>query len=56
MELKWDQNAKGAIGQIRNREYAAWIREYTGDILLVGISYDKKKKKHSCVIEVFRKE
>lgn len=26
---------------------------YTGDILLVGINYDKKTKKHECVIEEY---
>lgn len=31
------------------------IRNYTGDILLVGISYDEKKG-HECIIEKDRKE
>lgn len=53
---KWNKSAKGAIAQIKDRQYASWIQEYTGDILLVGIGYDKKTKEHSCVIEVWKKE
>ena len=26
-----------------DKQYADWIREYTSEILLVGISYDKKR-------------
>ena len=43
------------IAQIKDRQYAAWIADYTGDILLVGISYDKKSKEHACLIETWRK-
>ena len=32
------------------KQYAAWIEGYTGDVLLVGISYDKNKT-HQCLIE-----
>lgn len=56
VELKWNKSASGAIKQIKNKQYASWIREYTGDILLVGINYDAKKKIHKCVIEEYRKE
>ena len=56
VELKWNRSAQGAIRQIKNREYASWIQEYTGDILLIGINYDRKQKKHSCVIEKWTKE
>ena len=56
VELKWNKSAKGAIAQIKDKQYASWIQEYTGDILLVGIGYDKKTKEHSCVIEVWKKE
>ena len=27
------------------------LKGYKGDVLLVGINYDKKTKKHSCTIE-----
>ena len=50
VELKWNQSAEGAIAQIRERKYVSWIENYTGEILLVGISYDEKKG-HECLIE-----
>ncbi len=53
VELKWDQSAKGAIAQIKDKQYAAWLEGYTGKILLVGISYDEKKG-HACVIEEYK--
>ena len=56
VELRWDQSGPGAIWQIWNKEYAAWVRGYRGDILLVGISYNQTLKKHTCVIEAWRKE
>ena len=51
IELKWDSSAEGAIDQIRKKEYVRSLAEYKGDILLVGINYDKESKKHQCVIE-----
>ena len=54
VDLKWKKSAEGAITQIRERQYASWIENYTGDILLVGISYDEKKG-HQCIIEKHRK-
>ena len=53
VELKWDQSAETAIAQIRKKQYPESLREYSGEILLVGIDYDKKTKEHSCVIESF---
>lgn len=50
IELKWDKSAKGALNQIKNRQYASWIENYTGDILLVSVNYEHKKG-HTCVIE-----
>ena len=50
VELKWNKSAEGAISQIKRKQYASWIEGYTGDILLVGISYDKRKE-HRCLIE-----
>ena len=51
VELKWNQKAQTAIQQIKDRKYPSSISDYTGDILLVGINYDKKSKKHQCIIE-----
>lgn len=53
VELKWNKTAKAAIAQIEERKYPESVRQYTGDILLVGINYDKKSKKHDCVIRQF---
>ena len=57
IELKWNQSAESALKQIRERRYPEAIRGYGGDILLVGISYDKEapagKRKHQCRIEKY---
>ena len=50
VELKWNQNANTAIKQIQDKKYPDSIQNYMGNILLVGISYDKKSKKHQCRI------
>lgn len=55
VELKWNQSADTAIKQIEEKEYPSSIADYTGNILLVGISYDKKTKKHQCRIEQYQK-
>ena len=55
VELKWNKNAKTALQQIKDRKYPESIKQYTGDILLVGINYDKKTKKHQCLIEKYKK-
>jgi len=53
VELKYDKTAQTAIQQIKDRHYTQALEGYTGEILLVGINYDKEKKDkpHSCVIE-----
>lgn len=53
IELKWNETADTAIQQIKDRKYMKAVENYTGDILLIGISYDKKKTKHQCAIERF---
>ena len=55
VELKWNKSAQGAIDQIKKKQYASWIEEYTGDILLVGINYHVKTKNHECIIERYAK-
>lgn len=50
IELKWKKSAKGAITQIKEKQYASWVSGYTGEILLAGICYDEKKG-HTCKIE-----
>ena len=51
MELKWNKDTETAIQQIKNKRYPESILNYTGDILLVGINYDKNSKEHQCLIE-----
>ena len=55
IELKWNQNVQTAMKQIKDREYPQSILHYTGNMLLVGINYDKKSKEHECVIETYEK-
>ena len=55
IELKFNSSADTAIDQIKRKEYPSKVAEYTGDILLVGISYDKESKQHTCKIERMRK-
>ena len=53
VELKWDKSAKGALDQIKSKKYVAALKEYKGNLLLVGINYDKKTKEHQCKIEKY---
>ena len=55
VELKWNQSAKGVIDQIREKKYPEALKNYGGEVLLVGIGYDRNagegKRKHTCKIE-----
>ena len=51
IELKWDKSVSGAIEQIKRNEYIDVLRDYKGNLLLAGINYSKKTKKHTCMIE-----
>lgn len=55
VELKWNKTAEGAIEQIKAKRYPEAIRDYGGELLLVGINYNKDgpegKRRHTCVIE-----
>ena len=50
VELKYNKNAESAISQIKNKRYTEKLKEYEGNMLLVGINYDAEKK-HKCIIE-----
>ena len=54
VELKYDKSAEGAIFQIRERKYVKALDGYQGQVLLIGVNYDKKSKMHECVIEEMR--
>ena len=47
------KNNPELVGQIKERKYAGALEEYKDNLLLVGISYDRKSKKHACVIEKY---
>lgn len=58
LELKVNATPEEAIGQIKEKNYALRFqkklgekRKWTEQILIVGISYDKKTKMHSCKVE-----
>ena len=57
VELKWNQTADAAIDQIKRKEYVQSLKDYRGEVLLVGINYESKDsdgenyKKHFCKIE-----
>lgn len=53
VELKWDRNARGALEQIKAKGYCRSLEEYHGNLLLVGVNYDRKTKEHECVIEEY---
>ena len=55
VELKWDKMVEGAINQIKKKEYCQSLEEYKGNILLVGVNYNKKTKVHECMIEEYEK-
>lgn len=54
VELKVNKSVEGAIDQIKRKNYVEGLRGYSGDVILVGINYDKKEKRHSCRIEKIR--
>ena len=56
IELKYNKDAQAAISQIKAKNYPDKVAQYTGDILLVGINYDRDTKQHSCQIERWHKK
>lgn len=56
VELKWDKNVMTAIYQVKSKKHPDSLMQYTGNIVLVGINYDKKNKEHQCMMEKFEKQ
>ena len=50
-ELKVSDSADSAIKWIKAKEYYKPPESYCGEVLLVGISFDKESLKHACRIE-----
>lgn len=55
IELKKDKSAKSGIDQIKAKNYSSRLDHFKNNLLLVGISYDSKTKKHRCKIEKLKK-
>ncbi|WP_295354418.1 hypothetical protein, partial [uncultured Succinivibrio sp.] len=53
--LKWNKDAQTALEQIKEKHYTESLEDYCGNIILVGINYDKSTKEHSCLIEQMKK-
>lgn len=51
VELKYNDSTDTAINQIKEKHYPERLLPFADNLLLVGISYDKENKKHSCKIE-----
>jgi len=54
IELKYNKDADAAIDQIHRKQYPKKLAEYTNNLLLVGINYDKQQKTHECHIETYK--
>ena len=55
LELKYDHTAETAIDQIKTKRYTDSLLDYVGEVVLVGINYDKGSKRHQCMIEKVKK-
>ena len=56
IELKWNNTDEAAIKQIKNNDYPAILKNYAGEIILVGINYNEKTDSHTCKIEKISKQ
>lgn len=52
IELKYDKSAATALQQIKDRKYTQALERYRGEIVLVGVDYDRDRvdKPHGCLI------
>ncbi len=58
IELKYGKSTKAAMDQVRRQKYLDRFEHYKGNILIIGINYDRdlpntspEFKHHSCIIE-----
>ena len=51
LELKYNSSVEAALKQIQERNYIAAIPQSVRKVILVGINYDKKSKRHECRME-----
>jgi hypothetical protein len=43
------------LRQIHEKQYPASLEPYTGNILLIAVTYDKNTKQHTCIMENYQK-
>lgn len=53
IELKNNKSAESALQQILDKKYDDILRNYRGNLLFVGVSYDPSTKKHECKIQEY---
>ena len=51
LELKYNQSSDSAIAQIHEKHYSGVLMNFVGEVVLVGINYNKNTKVHECKIE-----
>ncbi len=51
LELKVDDTCRNALAKIRERNYLQKVTGHAEEVMLVGISYDRGRKKYECVVE-----
>jgi hypothetical protein len=51
IELKYDKTVDSDVKQIKRRQYSAKVAQYTDNLLLVGIIYERESEAHRCCIE-----
>ena len=51
LELKYNRSAKNALKCIHERDYISRFKNH-GRVLLVGINYSERTKKHTCLTEI----
>ena len=53
--IEFKQDVKAAIDQIRENQYPDDLKDFYGEVVIVGISYSKRKA-HECFVERFERE
>ncbi|MBQ6070971.1 MAG: winged helix-turn-helix transcriptional regulator [Bacteroidales bacterium] len=51
LELKYNTTVETAINQIKAKHYTNSLVDYVGEVIMVGVNYDRRTKKHQCSIE-----
>ena len=51
IELKFNESVEKAMKQIEEKRYGLNHKQEKGNILKIGMNYDSKKRKYTCIIE-----